>query len=167
MYHTFFSRSKLDECTEFFDAYNCTGEDLTFLEICCDGADHINCLLHLILICTTYGYSAIVCDVNLYICTGNNLVDRLTLLSYHITNLARVDLDLDNLRCVFANLFTWLCNRFGHNLIHDIKSCFSCSCDCFLYDRTCQTMDLNIHLDRCDTLMSTGYLEVHISEEIL
>ena len=27
-------------------------------------------------------------------------------------------------------------------------------------------MNLDIHLDRCDTLMSTGYLEVHIAEEI-
>ena len=27
-------------------------------------------------------------------------------------------------------------------------------------------MDLDIHLDRCDTFVCTGYLEVHISEEV-
>ena len=30
-----------------------------------------------------------------------------------------------------------------------------------------QTVNLDIHLDRSDTLMSTGYLEVHIAEEVL
>ena len=28
-------------------------------------------------------------------------------------------------------------------------------------------MDLDIHLDRCDSIMCSGYLEVHISEEVL
>ena len=28
-------------------------------------------------------------------------------------------------------------------------------------------MDLDIHLDCCDTFVCTGYLKVHISEEIL
>ena len=28
-------------------------------------------------------------------------------------------------------------------------------------------MDLDIHLDRCDTFVSTAYLEVHVSEEVL
>mgnify|MGYP007016850406 CR=1 FL=1 len=28
-------------------------------------------------------------------------------------------------------------------------------------------MNLDIHLDSCDTLVCTGYLKVHISEEVL
>ena len=28
-------------------------------------------------------------------------------------------------------------------------------------------MDLDIHLDRCDTIMCTCHLEIHIAEEIL
>ena len=28
-------------------------------------------------------------------------------------------------------------------------------------------MDLDIHLDCCDTVMSSGYLEVHVAKEVL
>ena len=37
MNHTLFSRSKFDKCTEFFDAYYFTGENLAFFVICYDG----------------------------------------------------------------------------------------------------------------------------------
>ena len=39
--------------------------------------------------------------------------------------------------------------------------------DSFLYDLACKTVDLNIHLDSCNSVMCSGDLEVHIAEEIL
>ena len=48
----------------------------------------------------------------------------------------------------------------------DMCSCFFCSCNRFADDLFCQSMNLDIHLDRCDTFVCTGYLEVHISEEV-
>ena len=84
----------------------------------------------------------------------------------NITDLLRIDLHLDNLRCVFSDLSSWLIDCFGHNLIHDVKSCFSCLCNCLFNDGSCQSVNLDIHLDSCDTFMCSGYLEVHISEEV-
>ena len=39
--------------------------------------------------------------------------------------------------------------------------------DSLLHDGTGKAVDLDIHLDRCDTVVGTCYLEVHISEEVL
>ena len=84
----------------------------------------------------------------------------------YVTDLLRVDLDLDDLRRKLANACTRLVDAFLHNFCKDILSCLFCSADCFLNDRSCKTMDLDIHLDRCDSVMCSGYLEIHISEEM-
>ena len=42
-----------------------------------------------------------------------------------------------------------------------------CLCKCVLDNLGCKTVNLKIHLDSCDTLMSTAYLEIHITEEVL
>jgi len=67
----------------------------------------------------------------------------------------------------FANFFSGLCYCRLHTIIHDEESCFTASCDSTLYDRSCKTVDLDIHLDSCDTLCRTCYLKVHIAEEVL
>ena len=59
------------------------------------------------------------------------------------------------------------CDAGSHDLVHDIESCLSGSCDRLLYDRSGQAVDLDIHLDSGDTVMGTCYLEVHIAEEVL
>src|SRR5699024_7907771 len=48
----------------------------------------------------------------------------------------------------------------------DVKSCLSCTGNRFLDDRSCQSVDLDIHLDCCDTFMCTCHLEIHVSEEV-
>ena len=52
-------------------------------------------------------------------------------------------------------LFRSSCTRcrdtFLNNFVKDVLSCFLSTSDCFFYDLSCKTVDLNIHLNRCDT----------------
>ena len=41
-----------------------------------------------------------------------------------------------------------------------------CLFKCLLDDLGCKTVDLKVHLNSCDTLVSTSYLEVHIAVEV-
>ena len=67
-----------------------------------------------------------------------------------------------------SNARSRLCDALEHDLIQNIAlSPALVLCDRFLHDRTGQAVDLDIHLDGGDTIMGTGHLEVHISEEIL
>ena len=135
--HSLFARCKFDECTKFFDAYYFTSENLTFFKISCNDTDHVSSFLKHCFIGTTDAYCTFIIDVNLNTSAVDNLVDCLTLLSYYITNLSRVNLNLKNLWSILSNFFSWLSNCFGHNFVHDIKSCFPGSSDCFFYDRSC------------------------------
>ena len=123
-------------------------------------------LVHSSLIYSADRYCAFIADIDLYTCTLDNSIDGFSSLTNHITDLLRVDLDLDDLRSVFIYIVTRLCNTFFHNLCKNVFSCLFCSADSFLYDRSGKSVDFNIHLDGSDTLMSSGYLEVHISEEV-
>ncbi len=167
MNHSLFARCKLNKCTELFDAYNLSGKDLSLLEVRSDDLNHALCFLHILIVYTADRYSTLVCDVDLHACALDNGVDCLSSLTNHITDLLRIDLDLDDLRSKFANRSTRCRNAFLNNLIEDILSCFLGTSDCFLYDLSCKTVDLNIHLDCSDTVMSSGYLEVHVAEEVL
>ena len=166
MNHAFLTGSKLDECTEFLNADNDTLEDLSFLIVGNNGLDVLDRLVHHFLIGTTYGYLTVISNINLYAGTGNDLVDGLATLTNHITDLLRINVDGNDLRSVRSNLFTRLCNRLLHTVIHDEKSCFSTSCNGTFYDRSGQTMNLNIHLDCGNTIRCTGDLKVHIAEEV-
>ena len=166
VYHSFFARCKFDECAEFFDAYNITFKNHSCLEVCYDGSDHLSCLFHAVCIYATDRYASFICDINLNACLFDDCVDGLSSLTYNFTDLSRINIHLNDLRCILANLCSWLSDCLSHNFIQNVNSCFSCTCNCFFDDRSCQSVDLNIHLDRCDTFMCTCYLEVHISEEI-
>ena len=166
MNHAFFSGSELDECTEFLNAYDLALENLAFFKVCGNNLNHLNSLIHHNLVGTAYGYLTVIGNINLYAGTSNNLVDGLASLAYYIANLFRVNLDGNNLGCVLADFCSGSGNGFLHTVVHDEESCFTASCDSAFYDRSCQTVNLNIHLDSGNTFGSTGYLKVHIAEEV-
>ena len=166
MYHSFFTWCKLNECSKLFDADDFSFQNLSGLKVSNDCINELSCLLHSCCVCSADRYCTIVCNINLHTCLLNDRIDCLSSLTDNITDLLRIDLHLDNLRCVFSDLSSWLIDCFGHNLIHDVKSCFSCLCNCLFNDGSCQSVNLDIHLDSCDTFMCSGYLEVHISEEV-
>ena len=166
MNHTVFSRCKFDECAEFFNTYNSTFVYFTFFKFVNDHFDDLHCLSDVIFVNTTYRYAAVIFDIDLNVCLFDDLVDNFTLLTNNFTNLCRIDGNLCDLWSVLTNFFTWLCNCRSKHFIDDEFSCFFCSCDCFFYDCTCKTMNLDIHLNCCDTIMCTCNLKVHIAEEV-
>ncbi len=166
MNHTLFPGCKLNKRAKLFNADNFTLEDLTFLEIGNDHLDHFDRLIHHFLLSSTYADRAVIRDIDLHTGSGNDLIDRLSSLSDNVTDLLRIDLDLNDLRRIFANGLSRLCDRRLHAILHNIHACLAAACDRAFHNRLCQTMDLNIHLDRGNSGISTRYLEIHVTEEI-
>ena len=167
MDHAIFLRLQLYERAERHDADNLTGDNLARPDISYDIFNDLLCFLDHILVGTADCHVAFLGNVDLHAGLLNDLVDHLALLTNHITDLLRIDADLVDLRSVLANLFSRLRDSRLHAGIHDEESCLTASCDSTLNDRSGQAMDLDIHLDCCDTVGGTGYLKVHITEEIL
>ena len=166
MYHAFLTGCELDECTEFLDAYYLALEDLAFFEVSGDDLHHLQSLIHHFLIGTADRYLTIIGDIYLHAGTCNDLIDGLTTLTYYITDSVGIDLNGDDLGSVLANLCSGSRDSGLHAGIHDEQSCITASCDSAFYDRSGQTVDLNIHLNSGNTFGSTGYLKVHISKEV-
>ena len=164
--HSFLARSKLYECTEFLNAYNLTFVNLAFFEVFYDSLDILHSLIHSSLLNTAYRNESVISNINLNTALINDCVDCLTTLSNYFTNLSWVNRCLDNLRCILTNSLSRLSNSRLHTCIHNEKSCFSCSSYSLFNDWSCKTVNLNIHLDSCNTFCCTCYLEIHISKEI-
>ena len=109
---------------------------------------------------------AIIRDINLNACAGNDLIDRLTTLSYYITNLLRIDLYGNDLRRIRSNFLTRCCDSRHHTISHNKFSCLTASGNSTFHDRFCQSMNLDVHLDRRDTIMCTRHFKVHIAEKV-
>ena len=58
-------------------------------------------------------------------------------------------------------------NHRLHHFLQNVHSGLSCSGNGLLDNGACKAVDLNIHLDGCDTVLCTAYLKVHIAEEVL
>ena len=110
MNHSLFTRSKLDKCTKLFDAYDFTGKNLSCLEICHNDADQFCSTIHHICIGTADRYRTLICNINLNTCLLNDGINGLSSLTNDITNLLRINLHRDDLRCIFANLCSRLSN---------------------------------------------------------
>jgi len=96
----------------------------------------------------------------------DNLFDNFASCTDNFRNLIHVDLHSCDLRCIFGQFFSGFCNSFQHNFVEDIFSCSACLCKSLFDHFECQTFDLHIHLDGCDTFGSTSYFKVHIAEEV-
>jgi len=166
MNHSFFSGSEFDECAEFLNTYNGSLENLAFLEISGDDLNHLYRFIHHFLIGSAYGNLSVIGNINLNAGAGDNLIDCLSALSNHITNLLGIDLYGNNLRSKLTDLSSGSCNAGSHDFIHDILSCFLGLGNRFLYDRSGQAVNLNIHLDCGNTVMGTCHLKVHIAKEV-
>ena len=166
MNHTFFTRSKLKECTKLFDADNLTYVNLSLFELAYNDINQLFSLVHHCLISTADRYGTVIGNIDLHAGLLDDCVDGLTSLANYITDLLRVNAHLDDLRSVLAYLFSRLSDARLHAVIHDEESCLTASCNSTLYDRSGQSMDLDIHLDSRDTVSRTSYLEVHVAEEV-
>ena len=165
--HAFLSGSKLDERAEFLDADDCAVKDLAFLEFRNDSIDILLGKFHALGVIAADGNAAVILDIDLYAGALDDLIDGLSALADNFTDLLRIDLHIVDLGSVLINCLTRLGDSFFHDAVHDELACLFASCDGAFHDRSCETVDLDVHLDRSDTLMRSCYLEVHISEEVL
>ena len=166
MNHAFFTGCKFNERTKFFNAYHFSFKNLTFIVISSYDLYKSLCFCHLICIFSTDRNISVISNVYLDICTLDKCIYCLSSLSDNITNLLRVNLHLNNLWCIFSYFFTRLRNSRFHTCIHDEKPCFTTSRNSTLYDRSCKSVNLYIHLDCSNSLCCTCNLEIHVSKEI-
>ena len=137
MNHAILVRSKLNECAEFHDADNLTCVDHARLNICHDVLDRSDRLVDHLLISTADIDCTVICDVDLNASLLDDLIDHFTLLADYIANLSRIDGDLCDLRSVLGQSLSRLADNRSHNVIHDVKSCFTAASDRLLDDRAC------------------------------
>ena len=92
-------------------------ENLPFFKIRCNYLNHLYGLVHHFRVGTADRYFPVIRNINFHTGAGDNLVDGLASLSYHIANFFGVNLDGNNLRRIRAYFFPRLCNCRGHNFI--------------------------------------------------
>src|SRR5439155_16818703 len=90
----------------------------------------------------------------------------LALRADEITDLLGVDCHRHNARSVRRQIGTRLRERLRH-LSKNVKSAFTRLRQRFLDDLEIESLDLDVHLDRSDTVLSAGDLEVHVAEVTL
>ena len=161
-----FVRSDLNECAEIHDADYFPIIDSAGLNRFYDQRDDLQRAIDHFFIYAKYIDTSVIVDVDLNTGLIDDAVDNLTLLADHFTDLLRIDGHLLDLRSVFSNFRS----RFGdyrfHHVGENVFSGFFGSGDGFLDDGRSKTMDLDIHLNGCDTVMGTGYFKVHVSKEV-
>ena len=166
MHHAFLAGCKFNKRAKLLDAHHRAGKYLSGFKIGDNDLHHVNGLINHGLIRTTHRHCSVIAYVNLDTRSLNNRIDGLATLSHHITDLLRIDLNLHNLRRILADFPARPGNHGLHTGIHNKLSGFPASADSAFHNRSCQTMDLNIHLDGCNPFRRTCHLEIHIAEEI-
>ena len=167
MYQTVLAGSDLNECTKVHYSYYLALVDSTYLRIICDSVDYLERLICVISINTADKYISVIADIDLDITVCGYLLDNLTALTNDFADLVNRNLCLEHLGSILVNSRSALGNSLEHDLIKNVKTSLSCFLECFLYNSGSKSVYLDIHLNSCDTLVSTANLEVHITEEIL
>ena len=167
MDHAVLVGSQLHEGTEFHDPDYLTGKDHACLYLGNDVFNNGNRFVDHLLIRAAYIYSSVVGDIDLYAGLSDDAIDHLALLSYHIANLLGIDHDLGDLGRILGKLLSGLGDHRSHYIVHDVKAGLTAAADGLFDDLAGQAVDLDIHLDGCDSLMGTAHLKVHVSKEVL
>src|SRR5205814_1822757 len=92
--------------------------------------------------------------------------DRLPLRSDQIADLLRIDVHRHDARRILRQIRTRLRERLRH-LAKNVKSSLTRLRQCFLDDLEIESFDLDVHLDRSDSVLGASDLEVHVAEVIL
>ncbi|CCZ19729.1 putative uncharacterized protein [Candidatus Apopatosoma intestinale] len=109
---------------------------------------------------------AVILDINLSACLGNNLLDYLAAGTDDIANLIGIYLHCYHLGSILAHFLSGSGNSLEDNFIYDIISALVSLCESLPDYFRCKTVNLQIHLNGGDTLVCAGNLEVHIAVEI-
>ena len=116
-------------------------------------------------VCSVDGNQTIIIDIDLDVVFFHHAVDGFAALADDNSDLVRIDHEGKCTRCVLGHFRTRRRDFFQH-FLHDEHSSLFCLSESFFQNVSGQTMHLDIHLDCSDTDFGTGYLEVHVAQEI-
>ena len=102
MYHTVFVWCQLYKCAEVHDTYYLAGKYHSSFDISNNSCNNSDSAVDHSLVSTANIYNTFITDVDLNAGLFDDLVDYLALLSYHITDLLRINGDLLDLWSILA-----------------------------------------------------------------
>jgi len=167
VYKTLLTGSDLNESTDGDDSGNTAGVDLAYLGLKYDTVDNgLSCVSRITVNCCNID-STVILDVDLGAGVSNDLLDDLTAAADNLTDLVGVDLHGDHLGCVLGNVSSGSGDSRKNYLVDDVITSLVSYCESLTDDLGGKTVDLKVHLNGGDTLVSTCNLKVHIAEEVL
>ena len=163
---TFLSRKNFDEGTEVYNSLYCSMVDLAALRLLDDCFNKLLGFLGCSVVLSIDHDCSIVIDVDLstrLLCNGS---DGLSTCSDYSTDLIFWNLKGKDLWSKWAYLSTWSRKNITHNG-KDVHPAFLSLGKSLLHDFRCNARNLDIHLESCDTVSGSCYLEVHVSKMVL
>ena len=169
MQQTFLTRHELYETTVRHEALNHRVILLAYFRQSHNSFDLRDRCLHRLAVVACYlNLTALLVFVNRDDSAGLSLdaLDNLSARANNSTDHILRNIEAYNARSVRLQIST----RFRHalkDLTEDIHACLVCLCERVLQNLITQTIYLDIHLARCQTVFGTRGLEVHIAEVVL
>ena len=166
VYQTFRSRHDLDEGAEGSGALNGSFVGLPDHRLGGERLDHLTRSLHRLAANRRNGHQTSIVDRDLGARLFLDSANRLALRSDQIADLLRIDVHRHDARRIRRQIGARLCQRLGH-LAENVQPSLASLCQRFLHDLEIEAFDLDVHLDRSDSVLGSGDLEVHVAEVIL
>ncbi len=160
-----FSFEQFNECTEFLNATDRSIELFPDDDFTDDIFDQLTGTIDASLIRRSDKDCSVLIDVDLNACLINDTVDDFTTRSDDITDFIWIDFKCDDFRRVLRQFDT----RFSNDRLHMLKNMQTtktCLFKCFFKNLTRDSANFHIHLQSCDTFVSSSDFKVHISEMI-
>ena len=166
MNHAFLLRSKFNERANRNDSGDNTFVNLTYNRLKDYRFNHCTSSFKRSLVHAGNEYGAVLFDIDLSACICNDLLDNASLLTDNVGDLINGNLHCYHLRSIFGNLRSGCGNCLEYYFINDVVASLVGNCESFLDYLRRKTVYLEVHLNGGDTLVSSGYLEVHVSVEV-
>jgi len=165
--HTFLTGSKFNESSDRNDLCNLTLVDSADLGLEYDALDDLLSSESAVAVDRGDEYATVVLDIDLSAGISDDLLNNLTARTDNFSDLIGMDVHGDHLGSVRRYLVARTGDSLENVLVDDVVSTLMSNLECLLDDLGCKTVDLEVHLNGCDTLVSTCYLEVHIAVKVL
>ena len=166
MHQTVLARQDGDKGTEIHQTGDATFVDHADLDVCGDQFDTLACLITGTLVDREDLDRTVVTDVHGRTGFLGDRADGDTTFADDIANLVRVDFERNDAWRMLGHLCTRRVDRLVH-LFEDMQPAVLCLFQRDLHDLAGDAIDLDIHLQRVDTVHRAGHLEIHVAEVIL
>src|SRR5574344_1862101 len=164
MTEAFFSRKDFYKGTKVHNALYSSLIDCSNLWVFCNALNSLLSSLSIQAVLRVDCYSSVVFSVDCYIILSAESLNILSSRSNEGANLVYRNLHCENLWSVLSK-WSRLVNAFFHNR-KDVETTLTSLFHSLLHDFCCYTGNLNIHLEACNTVFCSGYLNVHIAKVV-